>query len=195
MSSARWRAGALTPYAALGRARARCAPARRPSDHRRARGQPCPPAGRDACARSAWIRGPPVSTRSLRRSSPSREDIDGFCGAARRLADLHRARCAAHGRVPQQALDRGLAAAKESDAVTHRLLTQLYSEEKVSAAWYRHTLTASNRADARTAPSCPSSTPARSIGAPPAPRPPAGELAACGAVAPQPGACCWKEEN
>ncbi len=39
----------------------------------------------------------------------------------------------------QQALDRGLAAAQATDPATHHFWTQLYSEEKVSAAWYRHT--------------------------------------------------------
>ena len=39
----------------------------------------------------------------------------------------------------QQALARGLEAAKATDPLTHRLLSQLYSEEKVSGAWYRHT--------------------------------------------------------
>jgi hypothetical protein len=39
----------------------------------------------------------------------------------------------------QQALARGLEAAKATDPITHRLLSQLYSEEKVSGAWYRHT--------------------------------------------------------
>lgn len=39
----------------------------------------------------------------------------------------------------QLALDRGFEAAKATDPTTHRLLSQLYSEEKVSAAWYRHT--------------------------------------------------------
>ncbi len=39
----------------------------------------------------------------------------------------------------QQALKRGYAAAEASDPTTHRLLSQLYSEEKVSGAWYRHT--------------------------------------------------------
>ncbi len=39
----------------------------------------------------------------------------------------------------QRALDRGLEAAKATDPTTHHLLAQLYSEEKVSGAWYRHT--------------------------------------------------------
>ena len=39
----------------------------------------------------------------------------------------------------QRALDRSLEAAKLSDPTTHHLLAQLYSEEKVSGAWYRHT--------------------------------------------------------
>jgi len=39
----------------------------------------------------------------------------------------------------RQALARGFDAAKATDPVTHRLLAQLYSEEKVSGGWYRHT--------------------------------------------------------
>ncbi len=39
----------------------------------------------------------------------------------------------------RQALDRGFEAAKATDPTTHHFLTQLYSEEKVSGAWYRHT--------------------------------------------------------
>jgi hypothetical protein len=39
----------------------------------------------------------------------------------------------------QQALDRGRDAAKENDPETYAFLAQLYSEEKVSGGWYRHT--------------------------------------------------------
>lgn len=39
----------------------------------------------------------------------------------------------------RRALDRGFEAAKATDLATHHFLTQLYSEEKVSGAWYRHT--------------------------------------------------------
>ena len=39
----------------------------------------------------------------------------------------------------RQALDRGRAAAAASDPATHAFLLQLYSEEKVSAGWYRQT--------------------------------------------------------
>jgi len=39
----------------------------------------------------------------------------------------------------RHALDRALEAAKASDPATHAFLRQLYGEEKVSAAWYRHT--------------------------------------------------------
>jgi rubrerythrin len=39
----------------------------------------------------------------------------------------------------RQALDRGFEGAKSVDPATHRLLAQLYSEEKVSGAWYRAT--------------------------------------------------------
>lgn len=37
----------------------------------------------------------------------------------------------------QQALERGFAAARGSDPATHQFWAQLYSEEKVSGAWYR----------------------------------------------------------
>ena len=39
----------------------------------------------------------------------------------------------------RNALDRALEAAKTTDPATHAFLRQLYGEEKVSAAWYRHT--------------------------------------------------------
>ena len=39
----------------------------------------------------------------------------------------------------RRALDRGRAAAEATDPATHAFLLQLYGEEKVSAAWYRHT--------------------------------------------------------
>ncbi len=39
----------------------------------------------------------------------------------------------------QATLDRGYAAAEATDPATHRFLARLYSEEKVSAAWYRTT--------------------------------------------------------
>src|SRR6266404_8312664 len=39
----------------------------------------------------------------------------------------------------QHALDRSLEVAKATDPGTYRLLAQLYSEEKVSGGWYRHT--------------------------------------------------------
>ena len=39
----------------------------------------------------------------------------------------------------QRALDRGYEAAEKTDAETHAFLRQLYSEEKVSGSWYRHT--------------------------------------------------------
>ena len=39
----------------------------------------------------------------------------------------------------RRALDRALEAAEATDLATHAFLRQLYGEEKVSAAWYRHT--------------------------------------------------------
>lgn len=66
------------------------------------------------------------------------KDIDGF------VAQLAALKACSERDAPrmvgcQQALDRGLEAAKATDPLTHRLLAQLYSEEKVSGAWYRHT--------------------------------------------------------
>lgn len=66
------------------------------------------------------------------------EGIDGF------VAQLDALKACTERDKPrmvdcQQALDRGYAAAEATDPTTHRLLAQLYSEEKVSAAWYRHT--------------------------------------------------------
>jgi hypothetical protein len=66
------------------------------------------------------------------------KDIDGF------VAQLSALRTCTERDAPrmvgcQQALERGREAAKASDPETDRLLAQLYSEEKVSAAWYRHT--------------------------------------------------------
>ena len=65
-------------------------------------------------------------------------DIDGF------VAQLDGLKACTERDRPkmvgcQRALDRGLEAAKASDPATHRLLSQLYGEEKVSGAWYRHT--------------------------------------------------------
>jgi rubrerythrin len=65
-------------------------------------------------------------------------DIDGMVAqldALRACTERDRARMAGC----QRALERGREAAEASDPTTHRLLAQLYSEEKVSAAWYRHT--------------------------------------------------------
>lgn len=66
------------------------------------------------------------------------KDIDGF------VAQLSALKTCTERDKPrmvgcQQALDRGYAAAKATDPLTHQLLAQLYSEEKVSGAWYRHT--------------------------------------------------------
>ena len=64
--------------------------------------------------------------------------IDGFVAqldALKACTERDKARMAGC----QHALDRGLESAKLTDPTTHRLLAQLYSEEKVSGAWYRHT--------------------------------------------------------
>ena len=82
----------------------------------------------------------------------------------------------------QRALDRGLEAAKESDPVTYRLLRQVYSEERVSAGWYRHTygeLTGRHPLSAALPVLAPDQVTRRADSA----RPTAGEPTACGAVA------------
>jgi hypothetical protein len=66
------------------------------------------------------------------------KDVDGF------VAQLSALRACTERDAPrmvgcQQALERGREAAQATDPETDRLLAQLYSEEKVSAAWYRHT--------------------------------------------------------
>ena len=81
----------------------------------------------------------------------------------------------------RQALDRGFEAAKSADPATHRLLAQLYSEEKVSGAWYRATY--SRLTGKRTEPVPPpvldpAQVVRRAGGAPPA----GGEAAGCVAV-------------
>ena len=65
-------------------------------------------------------------------------DVDGF------VAQLTALKACTERDAPrmlgcQQALDRGLEAAKQTDPTTHQLLAQIYSEERVSAAWYRRT--------------------------------------------------------
>ena len=66
------------------------------------------------------------------------QDLDGFVAqldGLKRVTDRDKQRMAGC----QQALDRGFEAAKASDPATHHFWAQLYGEEKVSAAWYRHT--------------------------------------------------------
>jgi rubrerythrin len=82
----------------------------------------------------------------------------------------------------QQALDRGYAAAKATDPTTHRLLAQLYSEEKVSAAWYRHTYSEMRGRRPVTA-SLPVLEPNQVVRRADSTRGSAGEPVACGAIA------------
>jgi hypothetical protein len=82
----------------------------------------------------------------------------------------------------QQALDRGIEAAKTTDPVTHAFLAQLYSEEKVSGGWYRHTYSELSgrrpRSDA-----LPMLTPEQVVRRAESARGTTGEPAACSAVA------------
>lgn len=66
------------------------------------------------------------------------KDLEGFVvqlDALKRVTERDKQRMAGC----QQALDRGLEAAKRSDAATHDFLMRLYGEEKVSGRWYRRT--------------------------------------------------------
>jgi len=65
-------------------------------------------------------------------------DVHGFVAQLDALKAAN-ARDRDHMAGCQAALDRGFAAAKESDADTHRFWAQLYSEERVSGGWYRST--------------------------------------------------------
>jgi len=82
----------------------------------------------------------------------------------------------------EQALARGFEAAKASDPTTHRLLVQLYSEERVSGAWYRHTY---SELSGKRPPSSalPVLDPDQVVRRADSAQPTAGEPAACGAVA------------
>jgi rubrerythrin len=82
--------------------------------------------------------GPACVDQVLAAQLAELQGIDGF------VAQLAALKACSERDAPQmvgcqRALDRGREAAKETDPTTHQLLTQLYSEEKVSAAWYRRT--------------------------------------------------------
>ena len=82
--------------------------------------------------------GPACVDEVLTAQLAELQDIEGFVAqldALKACTERDKPRMAGC----QRALDRGLEAAKLADPTTHRLLAQLYSEEKVSAAWYRHT--------------------------------------------------------
>jgi rubrerythrin len=68
-------------------------------------------------------------------------ELKDLCGFVAQLDGLRRVteRDAARMTDCRRALDRALEAAAAVDPATHAFLRQLYGEEKVSAAWYRHT--------------------------------------------------------
>ncbi len=109
------------------------------------------------------------------------KDIKGFVAqldALKRVSERDAERMAGCRR----ALDRGYEAAKASDPATHAFLAQLYSEEKVSGGWYRHTYSElagrRPRSDA-----LPVLTPEQVVRRAQSAHGPAGEPAACTAVA------------
>ncbi|MBI3784216.1 MAG: hypothetical protein HY270_12540 [Deltaproteobacteria bacterium] len=82
--------------------------------------------------------GPACVDAILAEQLAELKDLKGFVAqldGLKRVTDRDKQRLAGC----QQALDRGFEAAKRSDAATHHFWSQLYGEERVSAAWYRHT--------------------------------------------------------
>jgi hypothetical protein len=82
--------------------------------------------------------GPACVDEILAAQMSELKDVKGFVAQLDALKTVTR-RDAARMAGCRHALDRGSAAAKASDPATHRFLAQLYSEEKVSGDWYRHT--------------------------------------------------------
>jgi hypothetical protein len=78
-------------------------------------------------------------------------ELRGLAGFVAQLDGLKRcsARDAARMTPCQQALQRGFDAAKAADPETHRFWAELYSEERVSGAWYRATYSALTKAAPR----------------------------------------------
>jgi len=82
--------------------------------------------------------GPACVDAVLAEQLAELKDIKGFVpqlDAFKRVTERDKERM----KACQKALDRGLEAAKESDAATYSFLRLLYGEEKVSGGWYRHT--------------------------------------------------------
>ena len=82
--------------------------------------------------------GPACVDGILAEQMAELKDLKGFVeqlSGLRRVTERDKQRMAGC----QQALDRGLEAARESDAQTYAFLKQIYSEEKISGRWYRHT--------------------------------------------------------
>lgn len=82
--------------------------------------------------------GPACVDAVLARQLDELKDIHGFVAQLDALKAVND-RDADQMAGCRQALARGFEAAKETDPATHRFLVQLYSEEKVSGDWYRHT--------------------------------------------------------
>lgn len=82
--------------------------------------------------------GPACVDAVLERQLDEIKDLDGFVAQLDALKAVNE-RDADQMAGCRQALARGFEAAKATDLTTFRLLSQLYSEEKVSGDWYRHT--------------------------------------------------------
>jgi hypothetical protein len=82
--------------------------------------------------------GPACVDGVLARQLAELKEIEGFVAQLDALKAVNE-RDAEQMAGCRNALARGLEAAKKTDPATHRFLAQLYSEEKVSGDWYRHT--------------------------------------------------------
>lgn len=82
--------------------------------------------------------GPACVDAVLQRQRAELTDIKGFVAQLDALKAINE-RDAEQMAGCRQALARGFETAKATDPATHRFLLQLYSEEKVSGTWYRHT--------------------------------------------------------
>ena len=109
-------------------------------------------------------------------------ELSALEGFVAQLDGLKRcsARDAARMASCQQALQRGFDAAKTADPETHRLWAELYSEERVSGAWYRATYSALTKGAER--PPLPLLDPAQVVRRAERVTFAAGEPAACAAV-------------
>ncbi len=125
--------------------------------------------------------GPACVDGILAEQLAEMKDLKGFViqlDALKRITERDKQRMAGC----QQALDRGVEAAKATDPATHHFWAQLYGEERVSGEWYRHTYSEMSGKRPRTD-VLPVLAPDQVVRRAESARPTAGEPTACSAVA------------